>query len=70
MSQVVAAVPWNVFGIGIECCGPARAEGSWHTGKDEGVPGRAAVGGVTKGGHSCEMKVRHGIISAEDGNER
>ena len=40
---------WNVFGIGIECCGPARVEGSWHTGKGEGVLGRAAVGGVTKG---------------------
>jgi len=45
---VVAAVPRNVFGIGIECCRPARVEGSWRTGKGEGVLGRAAVGGVTK----------------------
>ena len=63
---MVAAVPWNVFGIGIECCGPARVEDSWHTGKGEGVLGRAVVGGVTKGGHSCGMKVRHGIILTED----
>ena len=38
---------WDVFGIGIECCGPARVEGSWHTGKDEGVLGGAAIGGMT-----------------------
>ena len=67
---MVAAVPRNVFGIGIECCWSARVEGSWHTGKGEGLLGRIAVGGVTKGRHSCGMKVRHGIISAEDGNER
>ena len=48
----------------------ARVEGARHTGKGEGVLGRAAVGGVTKGGHSCGMKVSHGIILAEDGNER
>ena len=31
-AQVFVAVPWNVFGIGVECCRPARGEGSWHTG--------------------------------------
>ena len=46
---MVAAVPRNVFGIGIECCGPARVEGAWHSGKGEGVLGRAVVGGVSKG---------------------
>ncbi len=44
---MVAAVPRNVFGIGIECCRPARVEGAWHTGKGEGVLGRTVVGGVT-----------------------
>ena len=43
---MVAAVPRNVFGIGIECCWSARVEGSWRTGKGEGVLGRIAVGGV------------------------
>ena len=44
---MVAAVPRDVFGIGIECCGPARVEGARHTGKDEGVLASASVGGVT-----------------------
>ena len=24
---------WDVFGVVIECCRPARVEGSWHAGK-------------------------------------
>ena len=47
----------------------ARVEGPGNAGKGEGVLGRAAVGGVTKGGYSCGMKVRHGIILAEDEGE-
>ena len=44
----------RVTGSGNSCfCRIARVEGSWHTGKGEGVFGRAAAGGVTKGGHSC-----------------
>ena len=38
---------WDVFGIGIECRRSARVEGSWHTGKGEGVLGSAALGGMT-----------------------